>query len=703
MKSKPLNRFLAIHRSISSRNLATGTLMAAIVVGATFSTAFATIRTWDGSTDSSLNTATNWSGDVAPIDGDQMLFDNNAVPSNLTYNATIASTSGLGASGVAGIRVAAAHTNALSIDNAAVSGQTLRAGTGFTFLQVDSGAGAVTFGNGSGSALNIGSVGTATSTVTLLNNSSNAVTFASETRFLVGGTTNGTATWTFDGTGSWQVDGVVANNGGTGTQVSSLTKIGTGTLTLNSANTYTGTTNLNGGTLALGNNAALGTGGLTLNATVSPIVRSADATARTIANNITLSLGATFGSIGTGDLLFTGTVTTGSATSTKTFTVNNAVTEFSGIVNGSSTASTLSKMGTGILVFSGANTYTKSTAIEAGVLNIRNALGLGAASMGTSVTSGAALELQHATGITVGAEALALIGTGISNGGGLRNISGANSYAGVISLGSASRINSVAGSLSLTGGVTGTNRDLTVGGAGASSITAITTGTGNLTKDGAGTLTLTGTSTYTGSTLITGGTLALGASGSITTSSGVSLGTVGTFDVSATGGYTVNNLSGSGTVFGALTVSTSLAIGNSPGTVFFNDGLTLTSGTTTTMELAGIGGVAGTDSDLASVIGTLTLDGALNIVSYNSYDTTLTAAYNLFDATIPITGDFDGVSVAGNALAFASDVWSGSFGGKDYTFSESTGILTVAAVPEPAAALLGSLGLLALLRRRRTN
>ncbi|NBQ92324.1 MAG: hypothetical protein EBT96_13320, partial [Betaproteobacteria bacterium] len=45
-------------------------------------------------------------------------------------------------------------------------------------------------------------------------------------------------------------------------------------------------------------------------------------------------------------------------------------------------------------------------------------------------------------------------------------------------------------SLTLSGGVTGTNVNLTVDGVGTSSIAAVTTGSGTLTKQGAGTLTL---------------------------------------------------------------------------------------------------------------------------------------------------------------------------------------------------------------------
>ena len=46
-------------------------------------------------------------------------------------------------------------------------------------------------------------------------------------------------------------------------------------------------------------------------------------------------------------------------------------------------------------------------------------------------------------------------------------------------------------------------------------------------------------------------------------------------------------------------------------------------------------------------------------------------------------------------------LWNRNFGGADYQFDTTSGLLTV--IPEPSAALLGGLGLLALLRRRRVG
>jgi autotransporter-associated beta strand protein len=177
------------------------------------------------------------------------------------------------------------------------------------------------------------------------------------------------------------------------------------------------------------------------------------------------------------------------------------------------TSGTLTKDGTGTLILSGANTFTGATTVSAGALNIQNANALGTVATGTSVTSGAALQIQG--GITTAAEALTLNGSGVGTDGALRNISGDNTYAGLVTLGAATRINSDAGTLTLsnTGRITGSGFGLTVGGAGNTTIAGIGIGSGTLTKDGAGTLTLTQSSTFSGGLAVNAGTVRLLTSG----------------------------------------------------------------------------------------------------------------------------------------------------------------------------------------------
>ena len=226
------------------------------------------------------------------------------------------------------------------------------------------------------------------------------------------------------------------------------------------------------------------------------------------------------------------------------------------------------------MFLSWANTYTGTTTVSAGVLNIQNNTALGTGAGGTTVTTNAALQMQG--GITVTGEALTLNGTGVSNDGALRNISDNNTWTGAVTLGSATRINSDAGTLTISGNIGGNTQNLTVGGAGNTSITGIIgTTSGTLTKDGAGILTLTNANTYTGATTINAGTLAASvlANGSANSSIGASsnvasnlvisggtlqytggavssnrlftLGTTGTLDASGTGAL---NLTGTGSM-----------------------------------------------------------------------------------------------------------------------------------------------------------
>jgi autotransporter-associated beta strand protein len=235
--------------------------------------------------------------------------------------------------------------------------------------------------------------------------------------------------------------------------------------------------------------------------------------------------------------------------------------------------------------------------------------------------------------------------------------------------------------------------------------------TGILVKEGAGVLSLGGSNSYTGATLISGGTLALGASGSIDNTSEVSLGSAGTFDVSAkVGGYTVGTLRGSGNVTGALSVSTQLAIGNSAGGANFSSSLAIGSGATYLYELTGGATPGAGSADLGDVAGALTLSaGAIldlvqlgnytagNKFTLFAYDGTLSGTFR--NATLIVLADGDTFTDAGGIWKILyADTSPGSNGG----VSTTNTYVTITAIPEPeAATLVGGLGVLGLLRRRR--
>lgn len=302
-----------------------------------------------------------------------------------------------------------------------------------------------------------------------------------------------------------------------------LVKDGAGTLVLSGGNTYSGVTTLSSGTLGIGNNAAFGNSTLDLRGAA---LQSSNATARTIGNAIIYSADTTFG--GAGELLFTGPVNAGSLS--KTFTVNNTRTEFSGVISGSG-ARNIS--GSGTLVFSGTNTYSGSTSIGvgqgAGVLraSANNALGTGEATIGPAGNSTTArLELSNNATIP---NLIWLSGRNNSTVA-IQNIGGNNTLAGTINVqvgGSTYLIQSDAGTLNLNGTLTSVAtgaRTVTLGGNDNGNIGGTVqngSATMNIVKAGAGTWTLAGNNTYTGTTTVSAGILQIGSNERIANTSGL--------------------------------------------------------------------------------------------------------------------------------------------------------------------------------------
>ncbi len=387
-----------------------------------------------------------------------------------------------------------------------------------------------------------------------------------------GGITGATQPLTTAGAGNVAISAVI------GTTTGSVTKNGVGTLTLSGANTYSGGTTLNTGTLiAQTNAAALGTGAVTL-AGLTTLDLQADI-ATNFGNNIiisgtnsnilsnrvtagagvthtlgTLSIGAQTllvgaganVSSGTAGLILGATTLTGNAvlsSGTSTLlTVGNVTglgrgltvtgagnTTLSGGLN-TSTAGTLTMNGTGVLTLAAAGNYTGATAISNGVVNAQDNLAFGTSTL--TVSSGAVQ--INGNGLVIN-NAITLNGTGISGGGALRNLANNNTWSGAITLGSGVRINSDVGTLTIaTGGIAGAGQALTIGGVGDTTISAVVgTTTGTLTKDGNGILTLTnGSNSYSGLTTVSAGTLAVTANGALgTTAAGTTVASGATLDL----------------------------------------------------------------------------------------------------------------------------------------------------------------------------
>jgi fibronectin-binding autotransporter adhesin len=557
------------------------------------------------------------------------------------------------------------HNTALG---STVSGTTVASGAA---LQIEGG---ITVGN-EALTLNGGGI---TSDGALRNISGNnsfagAITFGSASRIasdsgtltLSGNLNNGGFLFTASGNGNVTMTGVISGAGG-------LTKTGTGTLTLSGAasNTYTGPTTVSQGTLVLAKPGSVLAPAITIGGAGSTATLQLGAdlqlygAATTINSQGVLNLNGFTDGVGVltvsggtvvtgaGTLYFSGGVVSNANSVTTTMAGNYSLyanqifniasgTTLSGVdvdVSGNVAEfqlnTTVTKQGTGKLVMSGTNSYTGLTTVSAGVLNIQDDLALGTTAGGTIVTSGAALQIQG--GIAVGNEALTLNGNGIASDGALRNISGNNSYAGTITLGSASTVSSDAGTLTLSGGIVNGGFTSTFSGVGNIGESGVISGTGALVKNGTGTVTLSGGNTFAGSTTISTGILqvntnnALGtaasgttvANGAVLLLNNVSYTTAESLTLNGSGISNSGALRNSGTssFAGAINVATSAMINAGGGNLTLSGGISKNG---TTLTFAGGGTVNITTNGItgSSPNSDLVIDGTTVVLnaasSYN--------------------------------------------------------------------------------------
>ncbi|MEO7933315.1 MAG: autotransporter-associated beta strand repeat-containing protein [Chthoniobacterales bacterium] len=584
------------------------------------------------------------------------------------------------------------------------------------------------------------------------------LTFGANTALLLGNGSTGSGVLTIaSGTATINRGTLATTGAGTDTRLIMMGR------DPSAANGNNGTINLNGGTLATDRqfvrdgstgSANSGTANFVFGGgTLKALGTQTDWLQSTTASDVGQNQGATGGTVNTGALALSSVTTT----AVSTIDANGFAVAINSAISGGGGFNINSNTGTGTVTFGGAQSYTGGTTVTAGTLDVTGTLAdsgavtvsggtykvsnddtVGAVTLTSGTISNASGKVLTGSSYAVqsGAVSGILGGSGVltKSTGGTVTLSGANTYSGGTSVGNGTLTLSGSGTfgsgaLTVSGGtanlggasITNTLGALTGGGAVNNgtitnnsgtydvqngSVGAVLAGSNGLTKSTSNTVTLSGANTYGGATLINGGTLALGSTGSISNTSGVSLGTSGTFDVSAkVGGYTVTNLSGSGTVVGSLTVSTQLAIGNSPGTINFGS-LTLGSTSTYTYELIG----GGSSADLGNVSGSLAiLSGSiLDLVQLGSY--TPGQTFTLFGYnTGSLSGTFkDTGNVTlndGDTFTDAGGSWLIDYDNASAGLNGGTGssFVTITSVPEPGAALLGGLGVLALLRRRRVG
>jgi len=468
----------------------------------------------------------------------------------------------------------------------------------------------------------------------------------------------------------------------------SVTETGSSTLTLSGANSFTGPTTVNSGTLVAASNSALGssassTGGLVLTGT-----SVADFT------SVTPSIASLTGA--SGNRMILGNASAGGAPTTLTVTGAGAGagTTFAGVISDASAADNgnLTLSG-GSLTLSGANTFSGTTLVSGGTLTIGSAvalqnstlnLGAGTFSFGTQTTAtfGA---LAGSGSLAAGTVALTIGGNGSTN-----TYSGSLTGSGAITT-----VNTMGVQTLSNDNNTG---NLNVGAGGAGTATDSLTISGG--TFGSSTSTLTIQSSTEGTAFdMTGGTATFEtvniATGAGNTGSGMTIS-----GGSATFGAT--NL-GSGTDTGGNLIisgsSTSVALGTYIDTRDENGGLEVEGATVTatTFAMTGSGathGVATTVSGGSLTIGNSSSTGAFEIASGGTGPGDPAETLNVSGGSLTYLGT-DGLLLNIGAFPTAVSLTGGvtSLTGMTLDDVNSATVASTLAVNNGATLYLGSVGL----------
>ena len=535
------------------------------------------------------------------------------------------------------LHIGYASTGTLSVG----SGGTVTAGT----LALGASGGAGTFNLNTGGTLRIGGANGIQAA------GASQVNLAGGTLEVTGsGLTTG-AQMTLSNTSSVDTNGLDATFSGILSGSGGLTKTGTGTLFLTRANSYTGGTTVSEGSVSLTNTSGsgVGTGSVTISG------GTLHATASFILDN-TLTIDGAGSSLGSDNGVASGISdgSTGSITITNGGTLDAA------------TSVSLGALGTG----TGSVTGTDSRLTAAFQVSVGDTSSLSVGSGGTVAAGWVSLGSG-----TLNLNAGGTLQVGDTLGFPLDGISGSNTVhfnwsGGKLVVANHNLRTSVPMVLS--------NDSLIDTGGFNAALSGKLSGTGSLTKTGAGALTLSGSNTYSGGTTISAGTLNVNGS------------RTGSGPVFIAAGAT---LAGSFTIPGATQMNGLLSPGDSAiGAAKFGGDLTFGSTATTAIQLA-----SASSFDTINVVGTLTLDGTIAVVTIGGYVVPEGASFQIIGWSVLVaTGfnpasdfDFSGATLAPNV---------------SWNTSQFLATGTLVAIPEPTewgTLLVAALAGLALLRRRR--
>jgi autotransporter-associated beta strand protein len=408
------------------------------------------------------------------------------------------------------------------------------------------------------------------------------------------------------------LSGVVSGNFG-------FTKNGSGRLVLSGSNTYTGTTNINLGTLRLG---AAG------DATNTPLGTAAAGTV--VASGASLDL---FGhTLGTSEAL----------------TINGTGQfSFGALTNRSTTAAT----------FSGLLTLGSHSTIRA----IQSSGHIVLTNPGTITGSGFNLTL---IGDSTASSMASILGTGsgglTKSGTGTWALTGDNTYTGTTTISTGTlQVGSGGTSGRLGSGAVTNNAALTFNRSNDLTVANAISGSGTLTKLGLGTLTLTTNNTYAGTTTISEGNLVLQHNAPNPTSK--TFAGTGALVIESVGTDFTSNFSTSGWNFG--TTINALTIGKSTNT----SNVTLGSATTIAGPITAYGGNIAINSPLTATNNTINLNASSSV--------TQSAALTATNLSLNGTGSFTLNNASNNITTLAGGSNSSKLG--SLSFTDASGGLNI--------------------------